>query len=458
MRQQPRTDDSNRKPMVSLPTMDGTLPSDRHDWPWLVAIAVIVVALLCMPFLTRSVTSLHDVRVWFASLGTHVIWTAIGAAAFCYMGIIAYHAIRYRPVPLTDIAELPTVTVIVPAYNEGRMVRNALISSLESQYPAEKLNVIAVDDGSLDDTWEHIERVADAYPGRLTPVKLVKNSGKREALRAGIERATGEIIVTVDSDSRLDPGAMRAIVAPFVDGRVAAVAGKVLVLNRYQSLLTRLLAARFYITFDLVRGAQSQFGAVLCCPGALTAYRRSALLSVLKDWAQQTFMGSPCTIGEDRALTSWLLRAGHRTVYQSSAVVRTLVPAAFGGVARMMIRWERGNVRESIAMLPTLTTRWRTQDRWWPTFEIITDLLQYPAAYLGAALVLKNALSDPRYALTILPFVAAVALLQSLYCLRAERRSDFVYNIGYALFAFIGLQWIVPYSCLTIRDGRWLTR
>jgi hyaluronan synthase len=458
MKKQPSSSDSvTRKPLVSLPTLDGISPT-RRDWPWMVAIALVVVGLLSVPVLTESITSLSDVREWLELQAANSLWAAIAVLALSYMAVIAYHALRYRPAPLLDEESLPTITVIVPAYNEGRMVRNALISAVESQYPEHKLEVIAVDDGSLDDTWEHIERVADAYPGRVLPVKLLKNSGKREALRAGIERARGEIIVTVDSDSKLDPGAIRAIVAPFADWRVAAVAGKVLVLNRYQSLLTRLLAARFYITFDLVRGAQSRFGAVLCCPGALTAYRRLAVLSVLKDWAQQTFMGSPCTIGEDRALTSWLLRRGHRTVYQSTAVVRTLVPTTFNSVARMLIRWERGNVRESIAMLPTLFTRWRTTDRWWPTFEIITDLFQYPLAYLAMGFLLRNALREPQYLLTILPFVACVALLQSLYCLRAERRSDFVFNIGYSLFAFIGLQWIVPYSCLTIRDGRWLTR
>jgi hyaluronan synthase len=444
--------------MVSLPALDGIVPT-RRDWPWMVGIGLVVLALLSLPVLTDSVSSFGDVKEWFVSLGAHGLWSLLGLCALAYFAFIAFHAVRYKPVPVTDADEaLPTVTVIVPAYNEGGMVRNALLSSLESHYPDGKLEVIAVDDGSLDDTWEHIERVADAYPGRITTVKLLQNSGKREALRAGIERARGDVIVTVDSDSRLEPGALRAIVAPFADERVAAVAGKVLVLNRYQSLLTRLLAARFYITFDLVRGAQSRFGAVLCCPGALTAYRRSAVLSVLKDWGTQTFMGSPCTIGEDRALTSWLLRRGHRTVYQSSAIVRTLVPAAFQGVARMLIRWERGNVRESLAMLPTLFTRWRTKDRWWPTFEIITDLLQYPAAYLAVGLLVKHAVREPSYVLSILPFVAGIALLQSLYCLRAERRSDFVYNIGYSLFAFIGLQWIVPYSCLTLRDGRWLTR
>ncbi|HMJ14141.1 MAG TPA: glycosyltransferase family 2 protein, partial [Polyangiaceae bacterium] len=259
--------------MVSLPTLEGIAPN-RRDWPWLVGIGVIVLALLSLPILTDSVSSFADVGDWFLSLGAHGLYSALGACALAYFAFIAYHAIRYRPVPVpeSDVA-LPTLTVIVPSYNEGSMVRNALLSSLEGNYPEHKLEVIAVDDGSLDDTWEHIERVAEAYPDRITTVKLLKNRGKREALRAGIERARGDVIVTVDSDSRLEPGALRAIVAPFADERVAAVAGKVLVLNRFQSLLTRLLAARFYITFDLVRGAQSQFGAVLCCPGALTAYR-----------------------------------------------------------------------------------------------------------------------------------------------------------------------------------------
>ncbi len=91
---------------------------------------------------------------------------------------------------------------------------------------------------------------------------------------------------------------------------MAAVAGKVLVLNRYSGLITRLLAVRFFLAFDLGRAAQSRFGAVLCCPGALTAYRRSAVMAVLGRWSTQTLLGEPCTIGEDRALTTWLLRTG----------------------------------------------------------------------------------------------------------------------------------------------------
>jgi hyaluronan synthase len=339
------------------------------------------------------------------------------------------------------------------------MVRVALLSALASDYPEDELEVIAVDDGSTDDTWQHIAAVAAENPGRVKAVRLVHNRGKREALRAGFLRARGEIVVTVDSDSQLEAGALRAAAAPLVaDPEVAAVAGKVVVLNRYESLLTRLLAARFYLTFDLARAVQSRFGAVLCCPGALTAYRRAAVMRVLDRWSAQTFLGSPCTIGEDRALTTWLLREGSRSVYQANAVVRTLVPARLRGVVRMLIRWERGNVRENLVMLPVFFTRWRTRDRLWPMLDVAIDLLQFP---LGLVMTAAAAIHVAAYPVAIVGSLATlglVALVQSLYCLRSERGTDFVYNVAYVFFAAFGLAWVFPYSCATLRNGAWLTR
>jgi hyaluronan synthase len=290
-------------------------------------------------------------------------------------------------------------------------------------------------------------------------VRLPRNGGKREALREGFLRARGEVVVTVDSDSRLDRLALREIVAPLVaDEEIAAVAGKVVVLNRYESVLTRFLAARFFVTFDLARTVQSRFGAVLCCPGALTAYRGSAVRAVLARWSSQTFLGAPCTIGEDRALTTWLLRSGHRTVYQSTALVETLAPTTMRAMTRMLVRWERGNVRESLVMAPMLLTRWRTRDRWWPTIEVLTDIAQYPLAFVGIAYAVRQFVAEPFDALRMLAVVATIAVAQAVCCLRSERSSDLIYNVGYAVLACTGLQWIFPYSFLTMTNGKWLTR
>jgi hyaluronan synthase len=391
--------------------------------------------------------------------GETVVCLIASALVFVYGAVSFFHALRYRPVPSIPDEQLPTVSVVVPSYNEGPMVRIALRSALASDYPAERFHVIAVDDGSTDDTWEHIAEIARSYPGRVTALRLPKNMGKREALHVGFLRARGEIAVTVDSDSKLAPRALREVVAPLVaDREVAAVAGKVLVLNRYESVLTRLLAARFFLTFDFSRAVQSRFGAVLCCPGALTAYRRSAVLRVLERWTSQTFLGVPCTIGEDRALTTWLLRDGHRAVYQSTAEVHTIVPSTMGGMARMLIRWERGNVRECIVMLPVLLTKWRSRDRFWPTLDVLLDLVQFPFGCLIGWLVLERIASRPLEILGVVATLGVVAFVQSLYCLRSERGTDFLYNVGYAFLAAVGLQWVFPYSCLTLRNGAWLTR
>nr|MDQ3036882.1 glycosyltransferase [Myxococcota bacterium] len=388
-----------------------------------------------------------------------VVLSGLGLIASAYFGLTLWHALRYRAVAGVSDDLLPQIAVIVPAFNEGAAVRVALESALSSDYPERKLHVIAIDDGSTDDTWAHIAAVAAMHPGRITTIRQPQNGGKREALRTAFARTDAELVVTVDSDSKLHRGALRAIVAPMLaDPEVAAVAGRVLVLNREDNLLTRLLSARFFLTFDLARAAQSRFGAVLCTPGALSAYRMDAVRQVLDRWSSQTFFGRPCTIAEDRALTTWLLREGHRSVYQRTAVVETLMPTTLPRMARMLVRWERGNIREDLVMLPHLATRWRARDRWWPTMEIVIELVQYPLAWIGLTLVALRVVAQPSALGTIAGLVVLSAAVQTLYCLRSDRGSDFLFGIGYALFAFVGLQWVFPYSLLTVRDGRWLTR
>ena len=235
----------------------------------------------------RALFATFVLTVFGVSLATSVVTTLLTSSSFVVLVVTGFGAAltsffvascvaasRYKAVPSHDDARLPMLTIIVPAYNEGANVRIALESAIASDYPADRLEILAIDDGSTDDTWSHIEAAAAAHPGRITPIRQARNGGKREALRTGFARAEGELIVTVDSDSKIEPTALRAIVAPMIDDEsIAAVAGRVLVLNRDDNWLTRILSARFFLTFDLARAAQSRAGAVLCTPGALSAYR-----------------------------------------------------------------------------------------------------------------------------------------------------------------------------------------
>jgi len=420
---------------------------------WRVALAVAVLAVFGALLSTEVAGMLARDTLPLTS-----ILVGVGSLSGCYFLATVFYALRYRaPAPISDAA-LPRITVIVPAYNEGAAVRVALESALASDYPKDKLTILAVDDGSKDDTWKHMEAVAQANPTQILAFQQPENRGKREALREGFLQADGEFVVTVDSDSKIEPGALRAIVAPMVaDPEVAAVAGRVLVLNRTANFFTRILSARFFITFDLARAAQSRFGAVLCTPGALSAYRLSAVREVLEPWSTQTFFGQPCTIAEDRALTTWLLRAGYRSVYQRDAVVATLMPTDIPRICRMLIRWERGNIREDLVMLPVLFTKWRPRDRFWPSMEIVLELIQPPLAWLALACALRW-IVDVDAALTLVGLMALGAAVQTLYALRSSRATDYFFGVAYGLLAIVGLQWVFPYSFVTVRDGRWLTR
>ena len=455
----------DRRVLRTLPKLAEDAPLTRESKIARIAFALAVLTVFGVSLLTSVVTTLMA-----ASSLVVLIVTTFGVAYTAFFVATCVAASRYKAVPSHDDARLPMITLIVPAYNERANVRVALESAIASDYPADRLEILAIDDGSTDDTWAHIEAVAAAHPGRIIAIRQPTNGGKREALRTGFERAEGELVVTVDSDSKIEPTALRAIVAPMIDDEeIAAVAGRVLVLNRDDNWLTRILSARFVLTFDLARAAQSRAGAVLCTPGALSAYRKSAVDAVLERWSTQTFLGEACTIAEDRALTTWLLRAGHRSVYQRSAVVRTIMPTTLARMGRMLVRWERGNIREDFVMLPLLLRsllglrpkpgdRWRERDRLWPALDIGFELLQYPVAWLSLGLLAARVVDHPMALLGIAGCVALGAVVQSLWILRSGRLADFVYGVQYAIFYYVGLQWVFPYSLLTVRDGRWLTR
>ncbi|HEX7054236.1 MAG TPA: glycosyltransferase [Burkholderiales bacterium] len=383
-----------------------------------------------------------------------VIWVTMG------IGLMALRTllwVRYRPFAPASPHDAPGLTVIIPAYNEGAMVEQTIASVASALYPAERLEIIAVDDGSTDDTWRFMRRAARRFAGRVTTIRLEKNRGKRAALAEAFRRARGEIVVTIDSDSVIEPGTLLAIAGPFADPRVGAVAGKVAVHNRRAGLIPKMLHVRFILSFDFLRSAQSAFRTVYCCPGALAAYRTRVVRQVLEAWERQTFLGVPCTYGEDRALTNLILGAGYDSVYQRTAVVHTLVPETYGKLCRMYLRWDRSYIREELRFARIV---WRRPPLWraLALYETTITNLRYPVAYLSIALMAMHAVADPTAIARMLIAIMIVSTLYTLYYLRSERSWDFVYGILYGYFSFFALTWIFPYAAATVRARGWLTR
>lgn len=349
------------------------------------------------------------------------------------------------------------MTVIIPAYNEGAMVARSIDSCAAADYPRHRLEILVIDDGSSDDTWLHIDKAASRCPGLVKTVRFAANQGKRAALAVGFERATGEIVVTVDSDSLIDQKALLAIAGPFRDPRIGAVAGKVAVFNRFAGLLPRMLHVRFVLSFDFLRSVQSVYRTVYCCPGALSAYRRSVLRRILPRWREQTFLGVPCTIGEDRALTNDVLAAGFDTVYQRTAMVETVVPHTYGKLCRMLLRWDRSYIREELR-LARIVWRRPLLARLLTIVDMTLTNLRYPVAYAVLGLTIALICGDPWTLVRVLEAIGVASLFYALYFLRSERSWEFIYGVFYAYFASLALVWIFPYALLTVRNRAWLTR
>ena len=424
---------------------------------------ILVPAFLCVCFV--AAIKFGSFSGYVNLLSRHSLATPLMAVGASFTFLVLFFQVlrtwlwwRYKPYSM-PAGPLPTVTIIIPAYNEGAMVEKALYSAVASDYPEDRLEIICVDDGSRDNTWTYIDRAQRRFPHLIKAVRFPKNRGKKEALYAGFSQGRGDYFITIDSDSVIVADTIKQAVAPMVhDPKVGAVAGNVKVYNRFRSILARMLAVRFVLAFDFLRASQSMYGFVTCTPGALSAYRKSAILPVLEEWRQQTFMGAPATIGEDRALTNFVVRGGFYSVYQRTALVHTVVPETYKGLCRMYLRWDRSNFRESWVQLTFLFKKYRHQDRLLPILDFAITQLEFPLTYLFLGLLLLSFITYPLLLVKFIAGLGVITLFYMYYYIHQERDGEFIYGILYSYFAFFALNWVQPYALITLRNDRWLTR
>ena len=406
---------------------------------------------------------LHAVTGMLWGMMTHPIGAVVLVQSL-YTALLSILWQRYAPVkrptqaPDGGAIVWPRATVVIPAFNEGPMVERSIRSVARCEYPKDRLEIIVVDDGSRDDTFFHMQRLRREFPDLVKLIRFIGNRGKRAALEAGFRAATGEIVVTIDSDSEIEPQTIHEMVTPFItDPKVGAVAGRVAVLNR-DSTISCMLEVQYALAFDFGRAAQSTYRAVACCPGALSAFRRDVIVPYLTEWTQQKFLGRIVGHGEDQALTNIVLRQGYDTLYQRSAVVHTLAPTTYRQMTRMFVRWDRSYIVEGLSFARFMFTRYREKNRVLPIVTFVASNLRLVLVFWGL-LEIPTALSSDASSLFNSAIALGVgALFSAAYYLRIERSFRFAYGLLYAVYSVFALQWILPWALLTVRDERWGTR
>lgn len=282
-----------------------------------------------------------------ALFNTHVLITAITVYLLSFLAIlvvrygvlIIYSYLEHLETTNADHRQrdeaadpvLPLISLVVPAYNEGLVIKQAVQSLLELDYP--HYEVLVIDDGSTDDTYERaleIARLSDKVPVR---VFTKPNGGKADALNVGMAHARGNFVLNMDGDTKLSPNTLRACIRHFDDPRIGAVAGNVKVLNR-ENFLTKVQALEYVEGLAMARKAQSYLRSVNIIPGPLGMFRKSALIQV-GGYDHDTF-------AEDCDLTLKLLMQGWHVTYESSAIAWVETPSRLLDLLKQRYRWTRG--------------------------------------------------------------------------------------------------------------------
>ncbi len=378
----------------------------------------------------------------------------------CFFLFKAVLYFRYKSIESVSDELLPTCTVIVPAYNEGKLVWDTLLSIANSDFPKEKLQILAIDDGSKDDTWYWMQQAKLKLGDRLTIFQQPENKGKRHALYRGFNLGTGDVFVTIDSDSIVKKNTLRNLVSPFiVDENCGAVAGNVRVLNNKKAMLPKMLNVSFVMSFEFVRSAESTLRSVLCTPGALAAYRRDAVFKCLPEWINQTFMGQPSDIGEDRAMTNMILKQGHHVLFQRNAHVLTNVPEKYKGLYKMFIRWGRSNVRENIMMSKYVFKNFRESSKAGSRLLFLNQCLTIIMTYPFLLFMLFFVVTHPILFLSsTLASILIVSSFPVLFYAKRYNLSESIWAYSYSILYTFGLFWITPYAIATAGRRGWLTR
>jgi cellulose synthase/poly-beta-1,6-N-acetylglucosamine synthase-like glycosyltransferase len=258
---------------------------------------------------------------------------------------------------IKDYDRQPTVSILLPCYNEGKTVYDTVESISKSNYPSEKFEIIACDDCSNDDSYDWLLQAQRDFTN--IPISVAKNdqnSGKAHTVYAALKSSKAEIILSIDSDCIFHPDAIRELVACFADPKIGAVGGAVGVRNVNENLLTKGQTFVYYVSFHLIKMLETWSKSVTCISGCMFAIRRELMVSLDAAVMERSFLGIPVNDGEDRFLTHMVLLAGYGTIINTAAQCLTTVPNNFAILFKQQIRWQRSGVRDLIVTLKNLRT------------------------------------------------------------------------------------------------------
>src|SRR3954463_11632887 len=264
--------------------------------------------------------------------------------------------------PGKDYSCQPTVSILLPCYNEGKTVYDTVESISRCNYPNDKFEIIAMDDCSKDDSYHWLLEAQKKFTNISIRVsRNPENRGKARTVCNALRCSQAEIVLSIDSDCIFHPDAIRELVACFADEKIGAVGGAIGVRNSNENVVTAIQTFVYYTNFRLMKVLENWTRSIICISGCMFAIRRELFLKLEPRVRERNWFGIEVNDGEDRFLTHQILLEGYGTVLNADAQCWTTVPNNLSGLFKQQIRWQRSGVRDFLLTMQSLPRHVWTQ-------------------------------------------------------------------------------------------------
>jgi hyaluronan synthase len=354
----------------------------------------------------------------------------------------------------------PTVSVLMPCYNEGKTVYETIQSISMSNYPSDRFEVIAQDDCSVDDSYEWILKAHRDFTN--IPVRAGRNEvncGKARTVCNALQLSTADIIISIDSDCIFHPDAIRELTACFSEPLIGSVGGRVGVRNPNDGIITSIQAIVYYSAFQLYKIPENWTRSVCCISGCLFAIRRDLLLEIEPSIRARHWFGIPVTQGEDRFLTHQTLLRGYGTYINNDALCWTTVPNTLSVLFKQQLRWRRSIVRDFFFTLKTLPQHvWKLHPN-----TVLTLVLTPLGALIGFLVVVTMLSSDPLAWAGPVPMITALGIGAVLTWVikKHSAREALAHPLAfgaYVSWSLVSSLFLTPLALCTMDSADWGTR
>jgi cellulose synthase/poly-beta-1,6-N-acetylglucosamine synthase-like glycosyltransferase len=359
-----------------------------------------------------------------------------------------------------DYAYLPTVSVLMPCYNEGKTVYETIESISKSSYPNDRFEVIAQDDCSVDESHQWMLKAQRDFTNiRVRVGRNDENSGKARTVCNALQHSTGEIIISIDSDCIFHPDAIRELTACFSERQIGSVGGRVGIRNPNTSAVTAIQTFVYYAAFQLYKVPENWTRSVGCISGCLFAIRRELLLQIEPKIRSRHWFGVPVNQGEDRFLTHQTLLHGYGTYVNNDAQCWTTAPATLSELFKQQLRWRRSVVRDLFFTLRTLPRHiWKLHPN-----TVLTLVLTPLGAVVALLAVVTTLAGDPMAWAGPAPLVVYLGIAAALgwairkYSVRETVNNPLAFG-AYVAWSLVSSLFITTLALCTLDSRDWGTR